>query len=232
MLKNIAKLSSSTKENDLKWVDLGIDWNSSFYGELIERCEIFHGLFSNCKSFNSDFPSKHDQRCMSLKEHDEEMRWLAELFPLEELVHGSIPDEFSNSVLGEWRAAHRDDARALRYLAVFRGDELLMEKSGMGDAWMMARVLFSCDSLCRGEISVGARIFRKGGCGWDLLSHAIFSCRNWLWKETRAWLKKLLERWIWEVILPFRYLVENCELESEKRTISLLSFVGLHVSVG
>ena len=29
------------------------------------------------------------------------MRWLAELFPLEELVDGSIPDEFADSVLGE-----------------------------------------------------------------------------------------------------------------------------------
>ena len=57
------------------------------------------------------------------------MRWLAELFPLEELVDGSIPDEFAESVLGEWCSAHRDDARALRYLAVFRGDELLMEKA-------------------------------------------------------------------------------------------------------
>ena len=57
--------------------------------------------------------------CTSLKEHDEEMRWLAELFSLEELVDGSIPDEFADSVLGEWRAAYPNDARALRYLACF-----------------------------------------------------------------------------------------------------------------
>ena len=58
--------------------------------------------------------------CTSLKEHDEEMRWLAELFPLEELeVDGSIPHELADSVLGEWGAAHPDDARALRCLAFF-----------------------------------------------------------------------------------------------------------------
>ena len=41
------------------------------------------------------------ERCTSLKEHDEEMRWLAKLFPLEEVVDGSIPDELADSVLGE-----------------------------------------------------------------------------------------------------------------------------------
>ena len=67
--------------------------------------------------------------CTSLKEHDEEMRWLAELFSLEELANGSIPDEVADLELGEWCVAHPDDARALRYLAVSRGDELVMEKA-------------------------------------------------------------------------------------------------------
>ena len=38
------------------------------------------------------------------------------------------------------------------------------------------------------------------------------------------------ERWIWEVPLPFFYLVENRELKLEKRMMSLMSVVGLHVS--
>ena len=50
-------------------------------------------------------------------------------------------------------------------------------------------------------------------------------------KRTRIWLKNCWnERWIWEVILPFAHLVENCEMESEKRRMSLMSFVGLCVS--
>ena len=106
--------------------------------------------------------------CTSLKEHDEEMRWLAELFPLEELVDGSIPDEFADSVLGEWRAAYPNDARALRYLAVFRGDILLMKKaSEMGDAWMMAEGFFHASRSDEEQFQLARASAEKRGCGWD-----------------------------------------------------------------
>ena len=48
-------------------------------------------------------------------------------------MDGSIPDELADAVLGEWRAAHRDDARALRYLACFRGDNYFVDEKSVRD---------------------------------------------------------------------------------------------------
>ena len=95
-------------------------------GSRVERKEETR-KWSGCEAPGQ--ASTVSEWCTSSREHDEEMRWLAELFQLEELVDGLIPDELADSVLGEWCAAHRDDARALRYLAILRGDELLMEKA-------------------------------------------------------------------------------------------------------
>ena len=90
---------------------------------------------------------KKDLRLVhKLKEHDAEMRWLAELFPLELLVEDEVPKEVVQQRLSEWCAAHPKDARAFAYLADARYDETSFEKAvSMGDAWAMglAILLFS-----------------------------------------------------------------------------------------
>ena len=55
-----------------------------------------------------------------------------------------FPKKLAELRLGEWCAAHPDDARALRYLADLRKDGSLMEKAAeMGDARAMANVVLS-----------------------------------------------------------------------------------------
>lgn len=71
-----------------------------------------------------------------LKQHDAEMRWLAELFPLEV---GAVSSEVAEQRLGEWCETHPDDARALRYLADVRKDDVLRNKAAkMGDTRALA----------------------------------------------------------------------------------------------
>ena len=78
----------------------------------------------------------------ALRGRDPEMRWLAELFPLEVLVEGAVPDEVAERRLTEWCSAHPNDASALAYLANLRVDECLMEKAAsMGDSWAMGQIV-------------------------------------------------------------------------------------------
>ena len=85
---------------------------------------------------SNDEAEKGLQLVHELKEHDAEMRWLAELFPLEEgIVFGGVAERR----LGEWCAAHPDDARALAHLAVVRHDTAMLEKAAaMGDVLALA----------------------------------------------------------------------------------------------
>ena len=79
-----------------------------------------------------------------LKQHDPELRWLAELFPLEE---EKVFDDVAVQRLGAWCAAHPEDARALRYLAQVKSSVALMEKAAaMGDARAMAECVSSSES--------------------------------------------------------------------------------------
>ena len=69
----------------------------------------------------------------------------------------------------------------------------------------------------------------KGGMRMGLFVSCYAFAKELAVKRTRAWLRNCWnERWIWELILPFHHLVENRELESEQRTISLMSFVFWH----
>ena len=111
-----------------------------------------------------------------LRQHDEEMRWLAELFPEER----KVSCEDATKRLSEWCAAHPDDARALVHLADVQSDDVLMEKAAaMGDARAMAELFFSssceekkfelaCASARKGDADGTYRLmecFRRGiGC--------------------------------------------------------------------
>ena len=77
----------------------------------------------------------------SARGRDPEMRWLAELFPLELLEDAFVPDEVAEQRLSEWCAAHPEDTRALAHLARVREDLPLMDRAvSMGDIWAMGWV--------------------------------------------------------------------------------------------
>ena len=74
----------------------------------------------------------------TLQSHNPEMRWLAELFPIEVLVDGFVPVENVEKRLSEWCASHPEDARGLAHLANVRHEDSLWEKAAlMGDVWAM-----------------------------------------------------------------------------------------------
>ena len=79
-----------------------------------------------------------------LKDHNPEMRWLSELFPLGQDIRFS--QKVAEQRLSEWCAAHPEDATALVLLARVRlgdGFLILMEKAAaMGNARAMAHVSF------------------------------------------------------------------------------------------
>ena len=99
------------------------------------------------KRLNADleFAREHWRREIVLKlvhstwkERDPEMRWLAELFPLDVLVEGRIPTDVLDQRLAGWCAGHPGDARALAHRARVRNDESLVEMAvSMDDAWAM-----------------------------------------------------------------------------------------------
>ena len=95
----------------------------------------------------------------SLKGHCSEMRWLAELFPLDVLKFGSIPTNLADQRLSEWCETHPEDARALVYFADLREDQVLLEKAvSMGDPWALGMFLYlfgGCDTR-RFELAVSS----------------------------------------------------------------------------
>ena len=119
--------------------------------------------------------------CTSLKEHDEEMRWLAELFPLEELVDGSIPDELAGSVL--WRVACGTSRRrtSADTPCSFPRRRIVDGKSGCDGRRLDdgQSFFFHATHSDERKCSVGARL-PKRGMRIGLLSHAMLSRGNWL----------------------------------------------------
>ena len=87
-----------------------------------------------------------------LKEYDEEMCWLAELFPLE-LREAS--QSFAEERLGAWCEAHPRDARALRYLGDLLEDDVMMKKAPqwatfgrwLRSHWLLFLFLLPCHFL-------------------------------------------------------------------------------------
>ena len=76
-----------------------------------------------------------------LKDHNAEMRWLAELLPLDTKVTVQLAEQR----LSEWCDEHPQDARALAHLGNVTQDEVLFEKaSSMGDSWAMGMCAYCC----------------------------------------------------------------------------------------
>ena len=69
-----------------------------------------------------------------LKDTDAEMKWLAELFPLEIVeAHSSfVPREISVPRLCDWCALHPSDMRALAHLGKLLKEESLLERAALG----------------------------------------------------------------------------------------------------
>ena len=163
-----------------------------------------------------------------LKEHNAEMRWLAELFALEKRW---ISDEVAEQRLGRWCTAHPDDARALRYFANVKRDDVLMEKAAlMGDARAMAEICFSscsderkfqlaCTSAENGD-AVGT--FRLMECFMDGIS-----C-----KKNKSLAEALLERAAdLGSFLAFDDLAWNRAMEPEQRVKYVVSFANIYCRV-
>ena len=85
------------------------------------------------QSLGSDWQTEAGLRLVhELKEHNEEMRWLAELFPLQ---RGKVENDVVEQRLSEWCTAHPDDARALGYLGDVQENFGLLEKAAaLGDS--------------------------------------------------------------------------------------------------
>ena len=146
----------------------------------------------------------------------------------------SIFDELADSVLPAWRLAcgtsrRRESAEIPCMFPRERSDD---GKSGCDGRRLddpgWPEFFFMRLTLLRSSFSWRVRLLKRG-----VRMGLIFSCyvfANGLdVKRRRTWLKNCWnERWIWEVFLPFAH--HGRELESEQRTISLMSFVGLHVS--
>ena len=162
-----------------------------------------------------------------LKEHDPEMRWLAELFPLEE---EQVSDEVAVQRLGEWCAAHPDDATALRYLAKAREDEALMRKAAsMGDEWAMSKVCY-LSSTNEGKFQMAWASAEKGGAdGTCNLMRCFESGIGCVRNEIFA--GELLERAadLGSFLSCYEY-VERDEMNAAHRVKHLIGFFGLETS--
>ena len=162
-----------------------------------------------------------------LKRCDPEMRWLSELFPLEE---GRVARKVAEQRFSEWCVAHPDDARALAHLATIRGDDSLMEKAAsMGDARAMAKVFFS--SRSDGEkFQLACASAEKGDAfGTYCLMHcfrAEIGC-----KKNESFAEELLERAADLGSVDVCYdLARNREMKPWQRVKLLISFFGMYFS--
>ena len=168
-----------------------------------------------------------------LKEYDAEMRWLAELFPLEEL---SDPVEARNAVadrrLSEWCAAHPEDARALRYLADARGDQVLMEKAAaMGDARALGKICFS--SNCYERRFQLARAAAEQGDAEGAVSLSLCFRHGIGCEKSEKLAKELMERAaiLGNYVAYVAFVVTCMQKGGEQRLEHLIAFFGMsHVS--
>ena len=105
-----------------------------------------------------------------LKDFNPEMRWLAELFPLEP----NISDEVADERLSAWCGGHPDDATALRYLAGARRDPLLMGKAAaMGDARAMVEMVSSSSFSDDEKFQLACASAAKGDANG---THSLMQC--------------------------------------------------------
>lgn len=161
-----------------------------------------------------------------LKHHNEEMRWLSELFPLEDRW---VDGEPAQRRLSEWCAAHPDDARALRYLAQLKRDDGLIEKwAAMGDARAMAEVSF----LSRFEhqkFQLAYESFEKNDARGTYLLIRCFQhgteCR-----KNEIFVRELMERGadLGSTLILYD-LAQNHEMEPTQRVRPVISFFGFHI---
>ena len=165
------------------------------------------------------------QLAHKLKGHNAEMRWLTNLFPLQRC---KVSREDAEARLGDWCAAHPDDARALLYLASVQSDDALIEKAAsMGDARALACV-FDRSSSVEKKFQLARASAEKGDAlGTYYLMQCFVGGIGCVKDEGIA--RELLERAAdLGSFSVFCELVENCEMKPEKRAKLLVSFFGLY----
>ena len=164
-----------------------------------------------------------------LKHDNAEMRWLAELFPLEE---GDVSVEVVSQRLGEWCAAHPDDARALTYLAMMRQDRLLLEAAAsMGDGRALAKLFFSSASPEK-KFQVTLASAQKGDAEgtlrlWECFMEGI-GCKS-DWKTAREMLERAADL---GCLAACFHLLGGQRMEELQSVKLKISFFGIDSCIG
>ena len=158
----------------------------------------------------------------SLKQDDEEMRWLAELFPFDQ-TGNTIPFHLR---LGEWCAGHPDDARAVFHLAdTLKDCKLMVKAAEMGDARAMAEVSF----LGSGEkkFQLARASAEKGDAFGTYCLMQCFMDGSGCVKDDEVALELLERAADLGTFWAYRHLVQHDKVHSPNRMKLLTCFIGI-----
>ena len=181
-----------------------------------------------------NFPTEKGLRLVhELKEYDTAARWLAELFPLDELKdEGEIPDEVVQGRLCEWCNAHPDDTMAHAVFGGLMGDHDIMKYAAdHGDPGAMATMLSLSRSSSDEERFQIARATAEKGVG--LGTYYLMECfRDGIGCEKdESFAKELLERALdLGYFEAFHYAVANSATDAAQRVKLYVTFYDLYPS--